>query len=75
MAGGLRVMAAELFRWRDLLYLITLRDVKLKYKQTVMGFLWAILMPLVIVSAGLIVRRRSACRRAASSRVLKGLVR
>jgi len=55
-AGGVRQMAGELFRRRDLLYLLAWRDIKLKYKQTVMGFLWAVLMPLVIVSAGLIVR-------------------
>lgn len=52
----LRQVPAELLRRRDLLYLLTWRDIKLKYKQTVMGFLWAMLMPLVIVSAGLIVR-------------------
>jgi lipopolysaccharide transport system permease protein len=40
----------------DLLYMITLREVKIKYKQSVMGFSWAILMPMVIVSAGIIVR-------------------
>ncbi len=33
--------------------MITWREVKLKYKQSVMGMLWAILMPLIIVCAGL----------------------
>jgi lipopolysaccharide transport system permease protein len=56
MAGDIRSLAGALFQRRELLYLIAWRDIKLKYKQTVMGFLWAILMPLVIVSAGLIVR-------------------
>jgi ABC-type polysaccharide/polyol phosphate export permease len=32
------------------------REVKVRYKQSVMGLLWAVLMPLVIVGAGLIVR-------------------
>jgi ABC-type polysaccharide/polyol phosphate export permease len=41
---------------RDVLFMLTWRDVKIKYKQSVMGFFWAILMPLVIVSAGVIVR-------------------
>jgi len=41
---------------RDVLLMLTWRDVKIKYKQSVMGFFWAILMPLVIVSAGVIVR-------------------
>ena len=46
----------ELFERRDLLYMFTWREIKLKYKQSVMGMLWAVLMPLVIVCAGLIVR-------------------
>ena len=56
IGSGIGRLGAELYRRRDLLYLLTWRDIKLKYKQTVMGFLWAILMPLVIVSAGLVVR-------------------
>ena len=41
---------------RDLLYMITWREIRIKYKQSVMGMLWAILMPVVIVAAGLVVR-------------------
>lgn len=55
-AGRFRRLAAELFSRRDLLLLLTWRDVKVKYKQSVMGFLWAILMPVIIVGSGLIVR-------------------
>ena len=32
------------------------RDITIKYKQSIMGFMWAIFMPLLIVSAGIIVR-------------------
>ncbi len=46
----------ELFDRRDLLYMITWREIRVKYKQSIMGMLWAILMPTVIVCAGLIVR-------------------
>jgi lipopolysaccharide transport system permease protein len=46
----------ELLNHRDLLYMITWREIKLKYKQSVMGMLWAVLMPIVIVCAGLMVR-------------------
>jgi len=46
----------EVLDRRDLLYMITWREIKVKYKQTVMGMLWAVLMPLVIVGAGLVVR-------------------
>jgi lipopolysaccharide transport system permease protein len=41
---------------RDLLFVLTARDIKIKYKQSVMGFLWAILMPTIIVGAGMLIR-------------------
>lgn len=46
----------ELYRYRELLAVMVWRDIKVKYKQSVMGFLWAILMPLIIVSAGIVVK-------------------
>jgi len=46
----------ELYNYRELLYMITYRDIKVRYKQSVMGFLWAILMPILIVMSGVIVR-------------------
>lgn len=46
----------ELYRYRELLYVITSRDIKVRYKQSIMGFLWAILMPVLIVLAGVVVR-------------------
>jgi len=46
----------ELGRYRDLLYMLAWRDITIKYKQSIMGFMWAIFMPLLIVSAGIIVR-------------------
>ncbi|HEY1790629.1 MAG TPA: ABC transporter permease [Verrucomicrobiae bacterium] len=46
----------ELYRYRDLFYTIACRDIKVRYKQSVMGFLWALLMPILIVGAGVIVR-------------------
>jgi lipopolysaccharide transport system permease protein len=36
---------AELWRYRELLYFLVWRDVKVRYKQTVLGALWAILQP------------------------------
>ena len=44
------------YRSRELLYLLTWRDIRVRYKQSVMGLLWAILMPLLIVGAGAMVR-------------------
>jgi lipopolysaccharide transport system permease protein len=37
---------AELWRYRELLYFLTWRDVKLRYKQTVLGAAWAVIQPL-----------------------------
>ena len=46
----------EYWQYRHLLYQMTLRDIRIRYKQTVMGFAWAILMPATVVLAGLMVR-------------------
>lgn len=37
----------ELWRYRDLLFILTLRDIRLRYKQTALGIIWVILQPLV----------------------------
>ena len=39
----------ELWRYRELFYFFTWRDIKVKYKQTVLGFAWAILQPLLMM--------------------------
>jgi lipopolysaccharide transport system permease protein len=46
----------ELYGYRELLYMIAYRDIKVRYKQSIMGFLWAVLMPTLIVIAGVVVR-------------------
>jgi lipopolysaccharide transport system permease protein len=46
----------ELYKYRELLYMITYRDIKVRYKQSIMGFFWAILMPVLVVMAGIVVR-------------------
>ncbi len=38
---------AELWRYRELLYYLVLRDVKVRYKQTVLGAAWAVLQPVL----------------------------
>ena len=45
--GWLRINFAELWHYRELLYFLTWRDVKVRYKQTVLGFLWAFLQPFI----------------------------
>lgn len=46
----------ELHSHRELLFIITWREIRIRYKQSVMGFLWAILMPAIITGAGILVR-------------------
>jgi lipopolysaccharide transport system permease protein len=43
--NGLR----DLWRYRELLYFLTWRDIKVRYKQTVLGAAWAILQPLAMM--------------------------
>ena len=38
---------SELYKYRDLLYFMVLREVKVLYKQTVLGFSWAIIRPTI----------------------------
>jgi len=46
----------ELYKYRELLYMIAYRDIRVRYKQSIMGFLWAVLMPILIVMSGIVVR-------------------
>jgi len=39
----------ELWRYRELLYSLTWRDVKVRYKQTLLGAAWAILQPVMMM--------------------------
>src|SRR5207249_5216960 len=39
----------EIWRYRELLYFLTWRDVKVRYKQTVLGATWAILQPFMMM--------------------------
>src|SRR5207248_2497715 len=47
LRDDLREMVHEQLDFRELLYQLTARDLLLRYKQTAMGFAWAVLMPLM----------------------------
>jgi len=47
VANDVREMVTEQIQYRGLLYEMTKRDLLLRYKQTVMGFGWAVFMPLI----------------------------
>ena len=40
-------MMTELRDYRELFYMMTRRDILLRYRQTVMGFGWAVFMPVI----------------------------
>jgi lipopolysaccharide transport system permease protein len=44
--GWISLRLDELWRYRELLYFFVWRDLKIRYKQTVMGASWAIIQPL-----------------------------
>ena len=44
-SGWISLNLAEMWRYRDLLYFLAWRDVKVKYKQALLGFAWAIIVP------------------------------
>jgi lipopolysaccharide transport system permease protein len=45
--GLVGINLKEIWRYRELIYFLTWRDLKVRYKQSVLGVLWAILQPLM----------------------------
>jgi lipopolysaccharide transport system permease protein len=45
--GWLSLRLHEIWQYRELLYFLTWRDVKVRYKQTAIGFLWAVVQPTI----------------------------
>lgn len=39
----------ELWAYRELLWVLTARDIKVRYKQTVLGIVWAVIQPVMIM--------------------------
>ena len=39
----------ELWAYRELFYVLTMRDIKVRYKQTVLGFAWAVIQPVMMM--------------------------
>src|SRR5260370_41564611 len=50
----------DLWAYRELLYFLTWRDVKVRYKQTALGAAWAILQPVLMMVVFTIFFRRMA---------------
>ena len=47
--GWLVVNFRDLWEYRELLYFLTWRDIKVRYKQTVLGIAWVVLQPLCLM--------------------------
>jgi lipopolysaccharide transport system permease protein len=45
--GWLSIDFKELWRYRELIFFLTWRDIKVRYKQAVLGISWAVLQPLL----------------------------
>ncbi len=56
IAGDLREIVAELKSSGDIIHQLTLRDIRIRYKQAAFGFAWALLLPMSVVLAGMAVR-------------------
>ncbi len=48
--GWVSVDLRELWEYRDLLYFLVWRDIKVRYKQTALGATWAVLQPLLTMA-------------------------
>jgi lipopolysaccharide transport system permease protein len=46
--NNLSLGLTELWQYRELFFMFTWRDVKVKYKQTALGVLWAVFQPLIM---------------------------
>lgn len=45
-SGWIPINLKDLWHYRDLLYILTMRDIKVRYKQTLLGAAWAVIQPL-----------------------------
>lgn len=47
--GWASINIGELWAYRELFYIFAWRDIKVRYKQTVIGVLWAVLQPILLM--------------------------
>lgn len=51
-----RQLFKDLYAYRDLLLALTSRDIRVRYKQAVMGIAWAFFLPLLAIVSGVVIR-------------------
>jgi lipopolysaccharide transport system permease protein len=49
--GWVAINLGEMWAYRELLFFLTWRDIKVRYKQTALGALWAVLQPVLTMAA------------------------
>ena len=59
-SGWVPLRLGDVWAYRELLYFLALRDVKVRYKQTAIGAAWAVLQPLIVTAVFALVFGRLA---------------
>jgi len=49
ISGWAPLNLQEVWKYRELLYFLTWRDIKVRYKQTLLGITWAVIQPLLMM--------------------------
>jgi lipopolysaccharide transport system permease protein len=49
ISGWVPINLRDLWAYRELLYFLTWRDIKVRYKQTALGMAWVVLQPLLLM--------------------------
>ena len=49
LRGWVPINFGDLWKYRELLYFLTWREIKVRYKQTALGFAWAIIQPFMMM--------------------------
>jgi lipopolysaccharide transport system permease protein len=49
ISGWVPINLRDLWEYRELLYFLTWRDIKVRYKQTALGVIWVVLQPLFLM--------------------------
>ena len=53
-------MFKELFHYQDLLFSLVGRDIRIRYKQAMMGCIWALFMPMIAIASGILIKTAMA---------------
>ena len=49
LRGWVPIQLGDLWKYRELLYFLTWREIKVRYKQTALGFAWAVIQPVFMM--------------------------